>query len=146
VSRVVLFGRLHVHQPRLYRRIPLEGCSSIRQGVWKVWGQNTPHRIFILRNSSLRVWGTSIPFFFGCLNQNDLLFSRSTSNNHVKVNSCVSSLGGMTTKTRTWDLDDSGIRILVRVNGEGGIRTRPETNPEMAVKRCFPSTHSRTLA
>ena len=147
MSRAVLVGRLRVRQSRLCRRIQLWSCISIRRGVRKTSGQNAPHRIFILRNSSLRFGGTSIPFlFFGCLNQNDLLFARSTSNDHLQGQPPVTSLGDRATKTLTWDLDDSGISIPVRVKGKGGIRTRPETNPEMAVKRCFPSTHSRTLA
>lgn len=49
--------------------------------------QNAPIRTLILRNSSLRFWGTSKPFFvFGCLNQNVFLFTRSMSNNRTNVN------------------------------------------------------------
>ena len=143
--RAVLSGRLHVRLFRVYRRIRLG--DYLRKRDWEIHGQSAPHRIFILRNSSLRIWGTSNPFFFfGCLNQNDLLFGRSMSSSHFKLSSCASSLDGRTIEIRTWDLNNSIVSVQARVDGKASIHTRPETNPEMAVKRCFPSTHSRTLA
>lgn len=143
--RAALVGTLRVRQVRLCRRIRLGGC--FRQENREICGKNAPHRTLKWRNSSLRLWGTSNPpLFFGFLNQNDFLFTRSISNDHPKVSFHVFRFEGRVTGVRTWNLNDGGINGQALVGEEIGIRTLPPTNPDMAVKRCFPSTHRRTLA
>ena len=143
--RAALVGTLRVRQARLCRRIRLGGC--FRQGIREICCGNAPHRTLKLRNSSLRVWGTSNPFlFFGFLNQNDFLFTRSTSNGRPKVSFRVFRFDDRATRIRTWNLNDGEISVYALIGREVGLRTRPPTNPDMAVKRCFPSTHKRTLA
>jgi hypothetical protein len=79
------------------------------------------------------------------LNQNFFFFTRSISNGRADVSLWVPS-ATRRTEARTRDLKDSGLDYEHSQMVKSGIHTLPLANPEMAVKRCFPSTHRRTLA